>query len=172
MFSGHFCRTSGFSTTYNSCHLYWVLELGQTREVPPFSFFPMQGAFFCFSAVVGLLLACILVCRGISPCKHFKCKHENVFVVVHTFAFGGRGIFTTTEKIPGSSPHKSSNRPLDWPDGPRLYPDVDLAPPPVSNLEPMRAQFIRCKHKNYSDKRKRELPLIIFLFFVVGLSLM
>ena len=33
-------------------------------------------------------------------------------------------------------------------------------------------QFIRCKRKNYIDKRKRELPLIIFLFFVVGLSLL
>ena len=36
--------------------------------------------------------------QDISPCKHLKHKHTNVFVVVCTFDFGGRGIFTTTEK--------------------------------------------------------------------------
>ena len=152
---------------YNSC---------QTREIPLIFVLLLQAASFCCSALTVLFLTCILACSEYRY-KNFEFKCQNVLVVVHSWIFGGRGIFTTSRKLNCCKRIKPkfltrSHFPFPYDDIPGNSEAYEFL---MTSCERRhlrtREQFLNCKQSNCAY-RGRESPLLFFLFLVTGLNLL
>ena len=133
----------------------------------------MQAANFCFSALAGLLVACILACLANSRCENFEFKRRKVLFEVHSLAFGGRGIFITTKDLSSCrirGPKFLDRSQFPYPDDDDIRGSVDAFQNFAANYDrkhlQVREQFLRCKqtksvcHYPVNDKRVEFHPFL------------
>ena len=76
----------------------------------------MSRTNFCTILTAGYILICIFAMVRQSMCtRSFKLKHKNALIIIHSLAFGGRGMFISTGNHARSNPHKFFDPTLGFP---------------------------------------------------------